>query len=73
LKRSEEVMEILEAFDLAGSLRGAAALVGAITRWLGAGSPARARRRRAAGACRAPLREADYSLGRSAAQAASPT
>jgi transposase len=28
LKKSEEVMEILEAFDLAGSLRGAAELVG---------------------------------------------
>ncbi len=28
LKKSEEVMEILEAFDLAGSLRGAAELAG---------------------------------------------
>lgn len=28
MKRSEEVMEILEAFDLAGSLRGAAELAG---------------------------------------------
>ena len=28
MKRSEEIMEILEAFDMTGSLRGAAALVG---------------------------------------------
>jgi hypothetical protein len=28
LKKAEEVMEILEAFDLAGSLRGAAELAG---------------------------------------------
>ncbi len=28
MKRSEEVMEILEAFDVTGSLRGAAALAG---------------------------------------------
>ena len=28
MKRSEEVVEILEAFDLAGSLRGAAVLAG---------------------------------------------
>jgi len=28
LKKAEEVMEILEAYDLAGTLRGAAALAG---------------------------------------------
>jgi len=28
MKRSEEVMEILEAYDVTGSLRGAAALAG---------------------------------------------
>jgi transposase len=39
LKRAEEVMEILEAYDLAGSLRGAAALAGCdhktVAHWVG--------------------------------------
>src|SRR5947209_11433477 len=40
LKKAEEVMEILEAFDLAGSLRGAAELTGCdhktVARWVAA-------------------------------------
>ncbi len=39
MKRAEEVMEILEAYDLAGSLRGAAALAGCdhktVAHWVG--------------------------------------
>ena len=55
LKKSEEVMEILEAFDLAGSLRGAAELAGCdhktVAHWVrardaaGGGLPVAARRR----------------------------
>jgi transposase len=58
LKRAEEVMEILEAYDLAGSLRGAAALAGCdhktVARWvcqreLAGGMPAAERCRPAVG------------------------
>jgi hypothetical protein len=57
MKRAEEVMEILEAFDLTGSFRQAAALVGCdhktVAHWwvgvreaTGGAPPARARHRR---------------------------
>jgi len=59
LKKAEEVMEILEAFDLTGSLRGAAALVGCdhktVAHWVeargaaGGGLPLSVRRRPAVG------------------------
>ncbi len=55
MKKPEEVMEILEAYDLTGSLRGAASLVGCdhktVARLVaardaaGGGLPARSRRR----------------------------
>ena len=56
MKKPEEVMEILEAYDLTGSLRQAAALVGCdhktVAHWVGVreatggAPPARARHRR---------------------------
>ena len=56
MKRAEEVMEILEAYDLTGSFRQAAALVGCdhktVAHWVavreatGGAPPARARHRR---------------------------
>ncbi|MDQ6849094.1 MAG: IS21 family transposase, partial [Actinomycetota bacterium] len=58
MKRAEEVMEILEAYDLAGSLRGAAALAGCdhktVAHWvrqreLAGGMPTAGRRRPAVG------------------------
>jgi hypothetical protein len=58
LKKAEEVMEILEAYDLAGTLRGAAALAGCdhktVAHWVAVreqagGTPATARRRPAVG------------------------
>ncbi len=43
MKRSEEVMEILEAYDVTGSLRGAAALAGCdhktVAHWVRARAP----------------------------------
>src|ERR1700722_4102866 len=58
LKRAEEVMEILEAYDLAGTLRGAAVLAGCdhktVAHWVAerdraGGMPAVARRKPAVG------------------------
>ena len=58
MKKPEEVMEILEAYDLAGTLRGAAALAGCdhktVAYWVrmrdqAGGMPAVARKRAARG------------------------
>src|SRR6266516_508549 len=67
LKRAEEVMEILEAFDLAGSLRGAAELAGCdhktVAHWVkarelcGGGLPVSIRPRPVVGAFQAKVEE----------------